>query len=356
MADDKTGVLVQSDQLREFATQVFMKHGLPRDEAYIVADHLVEADLRGVYSHGVIRIEPYTARFKAGAMNPRPNMQIVRETPGTALLDGDDGTGQIVGVRAMEIAIKKAMEVGVGYVGVRHSNHFGTCAYYAQMAAANDMIGIAATPGGTNIMAPWGGITPLLGNNPFAVAIPAGKEHPIVLDMAQSVVARGKIAHAVKTGSPIPPTWALNRFGEPTTDAKEGYAGLVQPVGGYKGYGMSFVIMALGSILNGGCFGTGMPVFDDGIKPNLNVGHICQAIDIRVFMDPAEFKGKMDEAIRDMHGAELARGVERIYVPGEMEWLKREERIKSGVPIAAGVWKDLEAASRETGVPLPATI
>src|SRR5450756_2716469 len=238
MADDKAGVVVLADPLREYATQVFMKYGMPRDEAAIVADHLVEADLRGVYSHGVLRIEPYTARLKAGAMNPRPKITILRETPGTALVDGDDGSGQVVGVRAMEIAIRKAKEVGVGYVGVRHSNHFGTCAYYAQMAVAHDMIGFAATPGGTNIMAPWGGITPLLGNNPFGVAIPAGKEFPVVLDMAQSVVARGKIAHAVKTGSPIPPTWALNRHGEPTTDAKEGYAGLVQPVGGYKGYGM----------------------------------------------------------------------------------------------------------------------
>ena len=356
MADDKAGVVVLTDPLREYATQVFMKYGMPRDEAAIVADHLVEADLRGVYSHGVLRIEPYTARLKAGAMKARPKITILRETPGTALVDGDDGSGQVVGVRAMEIAIRKAKEVGVGYVGVRHSNHFGTCAYYAQMAVAHDMIGFAATPGGTNIMAPWGGITPLLGNNPFGVAIPAGKEFPVVLDMAQSVVARGKIAHAVKTGSPIPPTWALNRHGEPTTDAKEGYAGLVQPVGGYKGYGMSFVIMALGSVLNGACFGTGVPVFDDGIKPDLNIGHICQAIDINAFMDPAEFKAKMDEAIHEMHGSELARGADRIYVPGEMEWLKRQERLKSGIPVAAGVWKDLETASRETGVALPPTL
>ncbi len=356
MAEGQDGVIVMPDPLREFVTKIFMSYGLPRDEAHIVADHLVEADMRGVYSHGVIRVEPYTARLKAKAMNPQPNIQIVRETPGTALVDGNDGIGQVVGVRAMEIAIRKAKEVGVSYVGVRGSNHFGTCAYYAQMALEHDMIGFATTVGGTNIMAPTGGITPLLGNNPFGIALPADKEYPVVLDMAQSVVARGKINHAVKTGSPIPITWALNRFGEPTTDAEEAYAGLVQPVGGYKGYSMAFVIMSLAGMLTGAAFARSLPVFDDGIKPNLNVGHVVQAIDIKAFMDPSEFKAKMDQAIRDMHSSELAKGAERIYVPGEMEWIKREERLKKGVPVAGGVWKDLIAISQATGVALPPTV
>ncbi len=356
MASDAAGVVVMSDPLREFVTRIFEAHGMPKGEAFVVGDHLVEADLRGVYSHGVLRVEPYTNRLKAGGMNPRPNIKIVRETPGTALVNGDDGAGQVVGVRAMEIAIRKAKEVGISHVGVRMSNHFGTCAYYAQMALPHDMIGVAATVGGTNIMAPTGGITKLLGNNPFGVALPAGKERPVVLDMAQSVVARGKIAHAVKTGTPIPPTWALNKFGEPTTDPVEAYAGIVQPVGGYKGYSMSFVTMALGAILNGAAFVHGLPVFDDGIKPNLNVGHYLQAIDINAFMDPSEFKAKMDEAIQAMHASELARGSERIYLPGEMEWIKREERLKSGVPIAAGVWKDLVSIAEKTGVALPQTV
>ncbi len=355
MAEDNA-VIVMAEPLREFITQVFVSHGLPREEAFIVADHLVEADLRGVYSHGVIRVEVYTARLIAKGVNPKPNIRVLRETPGTALVDGDNGLGQVVGVRAMEIAIKKAKEVGVAHVGVRGSNHLGTCAYYSQMALERDMIGIAATPSGTNIMAPWGGITPLLGNNPFGIAIPAGKEYPVVLDMAQSVVARGKINHAAKTGQPIPPTWALNRFGEPTTDAKEGYAGLVQPVGGYKGYGLSFVVMALGGILNGAAFVHQIPTFDDGIRPNLNMGQFFGAIDIRAFMDPVEFKAKMDEAIRAMHESKLARGVDRIYVPGEIEWLKREERLKKGIPIAPAIWKELKAISERDGVALPPVV
>lgn len=353
---DSMNVTVMPDPLRDFVSRVFMAHGLPEQDAAIVADHLVEADMRGVYSHGVIRLEPYTDRYKAGAMNPRPNITVLRETPATALIDGDDGAGQVVGVQAMRIAIRKAKETGIAWVGARHSNHLGTCAYYAQMALEHDMIGIAATPGASRIMAPSGGISKLLGNNPFGIALPAGKEYPVVLDMAQSVVARGKIAHAAKTGTPIPSTWALNKYGEPTTDPVEAYAGIVQPVGGYKGYGMSFVIMALGGILNGGAFCHSVPMFENGIVPNLNVGHFFQAIDIKAFMDPSEFKAKMDEAIEAMHSAELAKGNDRIYVPGELEWLKREERVKNGVPIAVGVWKDLVRIGEEAGVSLPARI
>ncbi len=353
MAAEASGVVVMPNSLRDFVTKIFEAHGMPHDDAFVVADHLVEADLRGVYSHGVIRVEPYTNRLKAGGMNPRPNVQVVRETPGTALVDGDDGAGQVVGVKAMRLAIEKAKNVGISYVGVRMSNHFGTCAYYAQMALQHDMIGVAATVGGTNIMAPTGGISKLLGNNPIGVAMPAGKERPVVLDMAQSVVARGKIAHAVKTGGSIPPTWALNKFGEPTTDPVEGYSGLVQPVGGYKGYSMAFVVMVLGGLLNGAGFATHMPIFEDGIKPNLNIGHYFQAIDIKAFMDPADFKAKMDEAVQAMHSSELAKGSERVYVPGEPEWLKREDRLKNGVPVAAGVWKDLVRIGEASEVNLP---
>ena len=353
MAAEASGVVVMPNSLRDFVTKIFEAHGMPHDDAFVVADHLVEADLRGVYSHGVIRVEPYTNRLKAGGMNPRPNVQVVRETPGTALVDGDDGAGQVVGVKAMRLAIEKAKNVGISYVGVRMSNHFGTCAYYAQMALQHDMIGVAATVGGTNIMAPTGGISKLLGNNPIGVAMPAGKERPVVLDMAQSVVARGKIAHAVKTGGSIPPTWALNKFGEPTTDPVEGYSGLVQPVGGYKGYSMAFVVMVLGGLLNGAGFATHMPIFEDGIKPNLNIGHYFQAIDIKAFMDPADFKAKMDEAVQAMHSSELAKGSERVYVPGEPEWLKREDRLKNGVPVAAGVWKDLVRIGEASEVKLP---
>ncbi len=356
MATEQAGVLVMPESLREFVTRVFMTQNLPRDEAAIVANHLVEADLRGVYSHGVIRVEPYIARLRAGGMNPQPNIRVVRETPGTALVDGDNGAGQVVGVRAMDIAIAKAKEVGISHVGVRMSNHFGTCAYYAFMAIPHDMIGYASTLGGTNIMAPTGGITPLLGNNPFGYAIPAGKEYPVVLDMALSVVAKGKIVHAMKAGTPIPETWALNKFGQPTTDAKEAFEGLVQPVGGYKGYSMAFVLGVLGGMLNRAAFVHEVTDFYANLSAPQNGGHYFQAIDIKAFMDPEEFKAKMDEAIQAMHSAELAKGSERVYVPGELEWIAREKRLREGVPVAPAVWKDLTKVSEDVDVDLPPTV
>ncbi|MGE5618278.1 MAG: Ldh family oxidoreductase [Sphingomonadaceae bacterium] len=356
MATENGGVVVMPDILKQFVTEVFVKQGMLRDEAAIMADHLVEADLRGVYSHGMIRIQPYIERLKQGGMNPRPKIRVIRETPGTALVDGDNGAGQVCGVRAMEIAIKKAKEVGVSHVGLRMTNHFGTCAYYAQMAAEQDLIGVAMTVSGGNIMAPWGGITPLLGNNPIGVAIPAGKERPVVLDMAMSVVAKGKIVHAMKAGTPIPPTWGLNKYGEPTTDAKEAFEGLVQPVGGYKGYAMSFVIGVLAGVLNRAAFTHEVTSFYHNYKDPQNIGASFQAIDIKAFMDPSEFKARVDEAIQEMHNSELARGNDRIYVPGEIEWLKREERLTKGVPVADAVWKDIMTISEESGIPLPPTV
>ncbi len=345
---------VGASALRAFVSDLFAWQGLPAEDAGVVADHLVEADLRGVYSHGVLRVQPYLERLKQRGMNPRPEVKTVRETAGTAIVDGDNGAGQVVSVYAMKLAIEKARRTGISHVGVRHSNHFGTCAYYAQMALPHDMIGFCATVGANKIIAPTGGITPLLGNNPFGYAIPAGKEYPVVLDMAMSVVAKGKIVHAMKEGTPIPPTWGMNRYGEPTTDAKEAFDGLVQPVGGYKGYAMTFVTGIVGGILNQAAFVHDVTDFYLNYHDPQNVGHYFQAIDINAFMDPSEFKAKMDEAIQAMHASELARGSERIYVPGEMEWIAREKRLVEGVPVAPAVWKDLVSLAHEAGVKLPA--
>lgn len=356
MATEEQDFIVLPDTLREFAVRVFSSLGLPPKDAFIVADHMVEADLRGVYSHGMLLLKTYVKKLKAGVINPTPNIRIVRETPGTALVDGDNGAGHVVAARAMEIAIRKGKAVGISHVGVQGSNHFGTCAYWAAMALPHDMVGFASSVGVTNIIAPTGGLTPLLGNNPFGVAIPADKEYPVVLDMALSVVARGKITHAMKSGTPIPDTWALNKWGDPTTNAKDAYEGLLQPVGGYKGYGMSFVIGALGAVLNGAAFlGDVMPFHSNLTKPQ-NAGHFFLTIDIKAFMDPSEFKAKMDEAIQTMHSLKLASGTERIYVPGEIEWLKRVERLSKGIPITSAVWHDVAAISQDLSVPLPAMV
>jgi LDH2 family malate/lactate/ureidoglycolate dehydrogenase len=205
-------------------------------------------------------------------------------------------------------------------------------------------------------MAPWGGITPKVGNNPFGVAIPAGQEFPVVLDMALSVVAKGKIVHAMKSGKPIPSGWGLNKYGEPTTDAREAFEGLVAPVGGYKGANMAFVLGILGGLLTRAAFMSEVTEFYSNMTDPQNGGHFFQAIDISAFMEPREFKARVDWAVREWRDSKLARGVDRIYAPGELEWLTRQERLKSGIPISAAVWKDLVTIAEANGVPLPPTL
>src|SRR5688572_11667581 len=265
MSDD---VLVQEAELKRFCVAVLRKVDVPQDQADAIIDNLVEADLRGVESHGVVRLPIYVKRLAAGATNPRPAVKIVRETRTSAVVDGDNGMGQWVGQRAMEIAIAKAKDGDCVFVSVRNSNHFGAAALYAQMATAHDMIGLSFTIGGINHMTPWGGAEAILGNNPFAVAFPAGKERPVVLDMACSVAARGKIIVAAKEGKPIPADWAVGPDGAPTTDAVEALKGFVSPVGGPKGYALTMTIGLLSTMLSGAVFGSEVThMYDDLERP-----------------------------------------------------------------------------------------
>ena len=346
-------VTVSQEQLRPFVVEIFSRCGLAAEDAATVAGHLVEADLRGVHTHGVLRVEQYVWRLRNGAMNPRPVIQIVQETLGTALIDGDGGPGQVAGVRAMSTAIEKARATGVGYVGVRASDHVGTCSYYAEMALAHDMIGFASTVGGFNLMAPWGGTSPLLGSNPFALAVPAGQQYPVVLDMACTAALTFAIARAAQAGNAIPSTWAHDRYGEPTTDASAAMEGLVQPIGGHKGSGLALVIGLLSGVLNGAAFGTEVGVYPGKNDGPRNTGSSFLAIDVSAFMAPAAFRAKVDAAIAEMRSSELARGVERIYMPGEIERLRRVDRVKSGIPIDSRVWESLSAISRELDVAMP---
>lgn len=230
-------VLVSESRLKAFCTAVLETVGVPSDQSAAIIDNLIEADLRGVDSHGVVRLPIYVQRLATGVMNPRPVLRIIRETATSLVIDGDNGMGQIVGIRTMEMTIAKARQDGGAcvFAAVRNSNHYGAASYYAEMAVPHGMIGFSYTIGGINHMVPWGGAEAMLGNNPFAVALPAGEEFPVTLDMACSVAARGKIILAAKEGRPIPADWAVNVGGQPTTDAAEALAGFVQPVGGPKG-------------------------------------------------------------------------------------------------------------------------
>ncbi|MBI3964718.1 MAG: Ldh family oxidoreductase [Chloroflexi bacterium] len=345
--DDR--VVVQAEPLRAFAAALFEKVGVPPADAALVADTLVEADLRGVHSHGIVRLDPYIPRLQAGGMRAVTEVTIIRELPATMLVDGNNGIGQVISARAMELAIERARSAGIGVVGVRNSNHFGAAAYYPMLAVKADMVGLLfsnASPG----LAPWGSITAMLGNNPWAIAVPAGREFPVLLDMANSVVARGKIRLAAMAGRPIPEGWAANKRGEPTTDAQEGLEGMILPVGGYKGSGISIMWDLLAGAL------TGAAILDELSGPYKldrpqGTGHLFMAINVEAFRPLDELKARVDEYARKVHDAERAAGVDRIYLPGELEWLTKQERERSGIPLAKATIEEIRSLAEKLGVP-----
>lgn len=353
MEDTREPRRIPLAELRRFIADVLGALGMDPGEAEIVAKVMADADLRGVYTHGVAQLPGYAQQLRTGGFNPRPNLRVVSQSASTALMDGDGGMGHLVGVRAMKLAIAKAGETGAAWVGVRGSRHWGAAAYYASLALEHDMIGLALTAGAGNCMAPWGGVDVIVGNNPFAIAIPADEEHPVVLDMATSVVARGKIAVAAKKGESIPLGWGLDPEGKPTTEAAAAYAGSLLPIGGYKGYGLSVLIALLTGGLTGGAIGRELKGFFD--LPGNNP-HLLGAIRIDGFMPVEQFRQRVDWYVRDLKQSRRAEGVDRIYVPGEIEWETAERQAREGVSLRPVVEQDVLALAKEVGVRPPAPL
>jgi LDH2 family malate/lactate/ureidoglycolate dehydrogenase len=343
-------VMARHDQLETFCTQVLQKLGVPREEAEITANTLVTANLRGVDTHGVLRLPLYAARLKGGAMSPSVNLTTEKETVATALLNGHDGIGQVISYRAMEIAIRKAREAGVSYVAVSHSNHFGAAAYYPMMALDHDMIGLAFTNASPRL-APTGGVEKLLGNNPWCVAVPAGKRPPVVLDMANSIVAAGKIRILQKEGRPVPEGWALNEHGEPTTDPTAALKGILLAIGGYKGYGITLMVDLLTGVLTDSNFGPRVKSLDQDVDP-AGTSHSFMAIALSAFTDVAAFKARMDAYIDEIKSSKKAKGTEVIYVPGEPEHIRVQERKGKGILLQAKVAAELRALGKDLGIPI----
>ena len=354
MADSQT-ICVREADLKAFCVAVLQRLGVTADEAALVSDALVEADLRGVDSHGVIRMPMYVDRLANGGTNPKPVIRPVRETRTTAVLDGDNGLGHLVGVRAMELAMAKAADGDCAFVAVRNSNHYGTAAYYAEMAARREMIGLSFTISGLLLMAPWGGTEAMLGNNPVAMAFPTDREFPIVLDMA-CTVARGKILVAQKKGEAIPADWATGRDGLPTTDPAEALKGLFLPVGGPKGYALALAIGLLSSMLSGAHFGSEIGQLYTQYDRAPNIGHMFGVLPISSFEDVAHYKQRIGKAIEDLQSVRKAPGVERIYLPGEREYLLLQERRRQGIPLSAGVFQDLRSIGERYRVGLPPVV
>ncbi len=346
---EDTGRRFSPSKLSDFCVAVLEKTGVPRTNAEIVAHSLLAANLRGVDTHGITRLPIYVERLQAKLTNGRTQGVAISQTPTTAVYDGQDGLGQVVGTKAMQLAIAKAQTAGVALVTARNSTHYGTAGYYAMMALDHDMIGISLT-NSPSLMAPWGGRKVFLGTNPLAIAVPAGEEKPFVLDMATSVVARGAIILAAKKGETIPPTWGLNKDGEPTTNAKEANEGALLPLGGHKGYGLAMAIEVLVATLAGGPFGPHIGELYKNPTRAQGVGHFFGAIRIDRFRPAAEFKADMDAMIREVKAAPRAKGFDTILVAGEPEFFTEQERRKTGVPLSDAVVSDLTKLGASVGV------
>jgi LDH2 family malate/lactate/ureidoglycolate dehydrogenase len=294
---------ISAAELRGRVETIFARLGLPEDDARVVADHLVEADLRGVHSHGVIRVPTYVQQLQAGRLNPRPNIRVVVDNGAQAVVDGDDGMGQLAAFRANEIAIERGKRHGLAGVALRRSGHAGAMAYYPIRAIGHGLIGFATTNAGIN-MPPTGGTKKLVGNNPFAMAVPTGLDWPMVLDMATSVVAGGKLDVARSKGESIPLGWARDAAGKPTTDPVAAREGSLEPLGGPKGYGMALMLDVLTGVLSGGRFGAGLGAPGSA--------QFFLTLDVEKYMGLSEFEARMRQMIDQLHECPRADGVDRI--------------------------------------------
>jgi LDH2 family malate/lactate/ureidoglycolate dehydrogenase len=331
--------------IEKFVTEILQKAGIPSKDVPIIVDTLMKADKLGFDSHGVNRLKPiYLDRIKEGIINPVTNFEIIRENPGTAVIDGHNGMGQVTAHNAMSMAIRKASEVGIGMVVVRNSNHYGFAGYYPLMAVENNMIGITGTNARPSI-APTFGVENMLGTNPLTFGMPTDEEFPFLLDCATSITQRGKIELFAREGKMIPAGWVIDENGESKTDAEKVLVDLIDgraaltPLGGageetagYKGYGYATVVEILSAALQQGAYMKMLTGIRDGKKVPYSLGHFFIAIDIESFIDAAEFRKTAGNILRELRQSKRMPGQDRIYTAGEKEynnWMFRKDR---GVP------------------------
>jgi len=341
---------VSSQQLEAFIVRALVAAGISGAESKSIAELMVRADLNGADGHGVFRLPQYVRRIKGGAVNLKPDIRVEREAPGMALIDGDNGMGHLVMRFATEKAIEKAKHAGVAWVGVKWSNHAGPASLYASMPIAHDMIGLYLAVGNANHLPAWGGIDMLLSTNPIAVGVPAGAEPPIVLDMATTVAAYGKVKTAAQRGEAMPEGWMIDREGRPLTDPKRADEGFLLPIGGYKGYGLALVFGLLAGTLNGAAMGRDVVDFNHDDTTPTNTGHAIVAISLAAFGDVADFKRRVDELVRDIRASRRLPGVDAIRLPGEQSHAKREERTRLGIPLPEPLLKSLNQLAAGLGI------
>ena len=340
MSQESQELTVQPDELRAFSETLYRKVGVPRDHAETMANFQVETDLRGVYSHGTRAQPRYIQGILDGNINPTPRIEVVQEGPCTAVIDGDSALGHLPSEMAMKKAVEKAKSMGIAAVGVRNAGHFGAAACYGMMAVREKLIGFATTSTSMRSVGAPGGATPVVGNVAFCYALPAGKERPIVLDMACGISAWERIKTMSMYGIPIPMDWMLTEDGEPTNDFDLGE--VLKPAAGPKGYGIAMALTTMAGPLIGGLMGCHK---DGGASE-----HFFMALNVSSFTDYTEYTEEVDRGIRTVKASKTVEGVDEVYLPGEIEWRNYESSIENGIPLHRDHLSVLAEAAEELGV------
>jgi L-2-hydroxycarboxylate dehydrogenase (NAD+) len=350
-------IRVRHEKLREFVSGIFQALEVPPRDADIAAAVLVAADLRGVDSHGVVRVNPrrfYAKDLRDGKINPAPRIEVVQENASSLVIDGNGGLGMVVGHHAMEMAIEKARCSGVAFAAVRNSRHFGMSAYYSMMALPHDAIGLAMTNASRQVV-PTFGRESRYGTNPISLAAPADTEQPFVLDMATTTAAAGKLEIAARHGKSIPVGWALDESGRDTTDPRAAQkARMLLPLGStreggsHKGYGLAIMVEILCGVLSGSI----AALNEAG---SVDRGHFFGAFDIASFRPVGEFKAGMDRLLHELRNTPPHQGEEQVYVAGDIELETAKDRAANGIPLHPSIVDDLQALGKEYGVPYDLT-
>jgi LDH2 family malate/lactate/ureidoglycolate dehydrogenase len=342
---------IPADALEGFVAGVLDRLGVPPPDAARVAAAMVEADALGYDTHGTFRLRQYADRLRAGGFNPDAAPKVVRETAATAVIDGGNGLGHLAMFAAMDLAAAKARDTGIGWVGVRGSNHAGPAALYVRPLADRGLIGIAAAVGSANHVPPWGGAEILLGTNPLAVAFPYGGADPFVLDMATTVAAMGKIKTLAQRGDPMPEGWMIGRDGRPLTDPARRDEGFLLPIGGPKGYGLSLAIGLLAGVLNGAALGSDVVDFTKDRTSPTNTGQFVAALDPAAFGEPEAIARTAARALAEMRAATPLPGADPVRVPGDGKAALYARNRADGIPLHPALRRELDTLAGELGLP-----
>jgi LDH2 family malate/lactate/ureidoglycolate dehydrogenase len=340
---------VGAERLTSFAAAVLAAVGVPDDDAGLVADSLVTADLWGHQSHGVMRLSWYVNRIRAGVMRAVTDPEAVSDTGALLVVDGHDGVGQVLAALAAREAAGRARQHGVGVVAVRNSNHFGTAAYFTRMAARDGCVAILTT-NASPAMAPWGGRRRTVGTNPWSIAAPAGAHGVMVLDIANTAVARGKVHLASQLGEPIPAGWAIDADGAPTTDPAAAIGGMILPMAGHKGYAIALMMDVLSGVLTGSAFGAAVSG-PYQVDRRSGCGHLFVALDVAAFGDPDGFARRMERLVAEVRSVPLAQGFDEVLYPGELEARAARQHLERGLSLPRQTLDDLRRLADATGVP-----